>query len=301
MKLSDIFKQYIWLADTIYRAGNITLQELNDRWVKTEISGGLPMNRITFNRHRISIEEIFGLCIECKRKSGYVYYIDNAEVLKGNSVQKWILDSFSVGNLLSGNLSLKNRILLENIPSGKIYLQSVIDAMRKGHKLRMSYQHFRKTEGYTIIVEPYAVKVFKQRWYLVVNNPKYQSYTVYAFDRIVSLEETSETFHVSEDFDAESVFKDSYGIICGTQTDVQRIRIRAYYPLVDYLRTLPWHSSQKELCSTPEYAEFEFRLRPTFDFRQEILSQGNEVEVLEPLSFREEVAKELKAAMERYL
>lgn len=94
MKLSDIFKQYIWLADTIYRAGNITLQELNDRWVKTEMSGGLPMNRITFNRHRISIEEIFGLCIECKRKGGYVYYIDNAEVLKGNSVQNGYLIRF---------------------------------------------------------------------------------------------------------------------------------------------------------------------------------------------------------------
>ena len=104
-----------------------------------------------------------------------------------------------------------------------------------------------------------------------------------------------------EDFDADSVFKDSYGIICGSQTDVQRIRIRAYYPLVDYLRTLPWHSSQKELCSTPEYAEFEYHLRPTFDFRQEILSQGREVEVLEPLSFREEVANEVKAVMEKYL
>ena len=216
-------------------------------------------------------------------------------------MQKWILDSFSEGNLLSGNLSLKNRILLENIPSGKIYLQTVIDAMRKGHKLRMNYRHFGKTEGYTLIVEPYAVKVFKQRWYLVVNNPKYKSYTVYAFDRIVSLEETSETFNVSENFEAEEVFKDSYGIICGTQTEVQRIRIRAYFPLVDYLRTLPWHSSQKELCCTSEYADFEFHLRPTFDFRQEILSQGNEVEVLAPVSFREEVAKELRAAMERYL
>lgn len=58
MKAAEIFKQYIWLTDTIYRARRISLQELNNRWIKTEMSGGLPMSRSTFNRHRIAIEEI---------------------------------------------------------------------------------------------------------------------------------------------------------------------------------------------------------------------------------------------------
>ena len=61
MKPSGIFKQYIWLINTIHRAGKITLQELNNRWIQTEMSGGMPMNRITFNRHRLSIEEIENL------------------------------------------------------------------------------------------------------------------------------------------------------------------------------------------------------------------------------------------------
>ena len=300
MKASDIFKQYIWLTDTIYRAGAISLQEINERWVKTEMSGGLPISRITFNRNRIAIEEIFGLCIECQRKGGYTYYIENVEVLKGNSLQRWMLDALSTGNLLAESSSLKDRILLENIPSGKIHLQTAIRGMKQGRKLQMTYKHFGKHTGYTIVVEPYAVKVFKQRWYLLANNPKYSTPTVYAFDRIVSLEETDETFNIPEDFEAENIFKDCYGIICGTQTEVQRIRIRAYHPLVDYLKTLPWHSSQKEVYITKDYSEFEFFLRPTFDFRQEILSQGDEVEVLEPESFRQEVIETLQSTMRRY-
>ena len=116
----------------------------------------------------------------------------------------------------------------------------------------------------------------------------------------MSLEETDETFNIPEDFEAENIFKDCYGIICGTQTEVQRIRIRAYHPLVDYLKTLPWHSSQKEVYITEDYSEFEFFLRPTFDFRQEILSQGDEVEVLEPESFRQEVIETLQSTMRRY-
>jgi hypothetical protein len=56
MKPSGIFKQYIWIINTIYRSKYITLQELNERWVQTEMSEGMPMNRITFNRHRAAIE-----------------------------------------------------------------------------------------------------------------------------------------------------------------------------------------------------------------------------------------------------
>ena len=300
MKLSDIFKQYIWLTDTIHRAGIISLQEINELWVKTEMSGGLPLSRITFNRSRIAIEEIFGLCIECRRKGGYKYYIENEEVLKGNTLQRWMLDSLSTGTLLSESTSLQNRILLENIPSGKIYLQTAINAMKQGQKLRMAYQHFGRKESYTITIEPLAVKVFKLRWYLLANNPKYNTPTVYAFDRMLSLEETTETFVMPKDFEAGNIFRDCYGIICGEQTKAQLIKIKAYHPLVDYLRTRPWHSSQREVYTTDEYSEFEFYLRPTFDFRQEILSQGDEVEILEPSFFREEVIETLKNMMRRY-
>ena len=300
MKLSDIFKQYIWITDIIYRAGIISLQEINEQWVKTEMSGGLPLSRITFNRNRIALEEIFGLCIECKRKGGYKYYIDNVDILKGNSLQRWMLDSLSTGTLLSESTSLQDRILLENIPSGKMHLQTAINAMKQGRKLQMTYQHFGKKESYTITVEPLAVKVFKLRWYLLANNPKYSTPTVYAFDRIVSLEETTEPFTMPEDFLAENIFRECYGIICGGPTEAQLIKIRAYHPLVNYLRTRPWHISQKEILTTDEYSEFEFYLRPTFDFRQEILSQGDEVVVLEPLSFRQEVTEALQSAIKRY-
>ena len=69
MKASEIFRQYIWLTDTIFRSGGITLKELNERWVKTEMSGGVPMIRQTFNRHREAIQDMFGINIECQTTS----------------------------------------------------------------------------------------------------------------------------------------------------------------------------------------------------------------------------------------
>ena len=167
MKASEIFRQYIWLTDIIIRSEGITFQELNERWIKTEMSGGIPMIRQTFNRHREAIQDIFGINIECQTKGGYYYYIENKETLKSNDLRSWMLDSLCIGNMLMESNLLKDRIVLENIPAGKEYLRSIINAMKEEHKLQMTYKKFGQQESYTIIVEPYAIKVFKQRWYLL--------------------------------------------------------------------------------------------------------------------------------------
>ena len=299
MKPSGIFKQYIWIINTIYRSKYITLQELNERWVQTEMSEGMPMNRITFNRHRAAIEEMFDISIECQRKGGYFYYIDNEEVFKNNNLQHWLLDSLSISNMLMESSLLKERIMLENIPAGKQYLQPIINAMKQGHKLQMTYHKFGQEESYTITIEPYAIKVFKQRWYLLAKNPKREAPTVYALDRVKQLIETEETFQFPEDFNTEAFFRDCYGVM-NTDEKAQRIVIRANAPYMNYVRTLPLHHSQKEIKTTDQYADFEFYLKPTFDFRQELLAQGHDVEVLLPAQFRKEMKEMLEKMLSRY-
>ena len=299
MKPSGIFKQYIWIINTIYRSKYITLQELNERWVQTEMSEGMPMNRITFNRHRAAIEEMFDISIECQRKGGYFYYIDNEEVFKNNNLQHWLLDSLSISNMLMESSLLKERIMLENIPAGKQYLQPIINAMKQSHKLQMTYHRFGQQESYTITIEPYAIKVFKQRWYLLAKNPKREAPTVYALDRVKQLMETEETFQFPEDFNTEAFFRDCYGVM-NTDDKAQRIVIRANAPYMNYVRTLPLHHSQKEIKTTDQYADFEFYLKPTFDFRQELLAQGHDVEVLLPAQFRKEMKEMLEKMLSRY-
>lgn len=63
MKIPALFKEYIWLVRTIYRARRISLVELNERWVETDMSGGVEMARTTFNRHKDAIQDIFGIYI----------------------------------------------------------------------------------------------------------------------------------------------------------------------------------------------------------------------------------------------
>ena len=301
MKTAEIFKQYIWLADIIHRMKRLTLNEINERWMQTDMSGGLPMSRTTFNRHRLAIEEMFDLCIGCKesgRKS--YYYIENIDVLENDKLQHWMLDALSIGKLLMENITLKDRIVLEKIPAGKHFLNPIIDAMKQNRKLVLTYRKFGQEEPYTITVEPYAIKVFKQRWYLLAKNYKRSLPTIYAMDRMLNVQETDELFEFPEDFSTERFFKDFYGVLCHADEEVERIVIRAYPPLTHYLRTLPLHHSQKELQSTSEYADFEFYLHPTFDFLQELFAQTHEVEVLEPLRLRNSMKEYLLKALKRY-
>ena len=53
----DLFNRYIWLVDTIHRAGKITLQEINSKWLRNSMSGGVELPLKTFHNHRKAIED----------------------------------------------------------------------------------------------------------------------------------------------------------------------------------------------------------------------------------------------------
>lgn len=293
MKASEIFRQYSWLAETIYRSGGITFRELNERWVRSPLSGGMPMIRQTFNAHRRDIRDTFGISIECHKPTNR-YYIDLDGSLPGTDFQNWMIETLSVSNMLVESVSLKDRLLMEHIPAGKDYFRTIVRAMKEGHKLQMTYRKFGQAEPYTIVVEPFAVKVFKQRWYLLAKNYKREAPSVYALDRMLALTETDEHFDLPAGFSARDFFNDCYGVMHDDKRKAQRIVVRAYDRYAHYLRTLPLHHSQTELSSTPGYADFEYHLAPTFDFKQELLAQGKDVEVLKPASFRKEMMEMLR-------
>ena len=166
---------------------------------------------------------MLGINIGCQRQGGYLYYTESKSTMRQNDLQTWMLDSLSVSNMLMESASLKDCIVLENIPAGKEFLQPIINAMKRSHKLELTYCKFGQQESYTITVEPYAIKVFKQRWYLLAKNTKRNSPVVYALDRTVSLAETTECFEKPSDFDVDAFFSNYYGVICGSDKLLRKI------------------------------------------------------------------------------
>lgn len=292
----DLFNRYIWLVDTIYRSGKITLEDINQKWVRNDISEGNLIPKRTFHNHRKAIEEMFDINIECN-SSTYEYFIENKEDMERGGVRRWLINAFAVNNMLNESHKLKQRILFEDIPSGQQYLTTIIEAMRDGLKLKMRYQGFWMDKDAEFEIQPYFVKVFKQRWYVVGLSDKLR---IYALDRIQQLTLTTHKFKMPTNFDPEAYFVDCYGIISGDKSVAQTVKIKITAGQANYLRALPLHHSQKEIESTQEHSIFSFYIKPTFDFRQELLSLGDDVEVLLPLSFRGEFEKVILSMKMKY-
>lgn len=289
-----LFNRYVWLVDTIYRAGRISFEEINERWLRSSLNDtgeDLPIK--TFHNHKNAIQQMFDIDIVCDRRDGYVYYIEHAEDMERGGVRTWLLNTFAINHLINESHHLKRRILFEEIPSGQRYLTAIIEAMRDSRVVELAYCNFWNTEASTFEVEPFCVKVFRQRWYLVARSVISGGIRIYSLDRIERLRSTERSFELPDEFDASSYFADSFGVIIDPEYDVERVRVRIGGIQRKYIRTLPLHASQRECEISEDGSVFEFRLYPTVDFQQELLTHAvnadSEMEILEPQWLREQI------------
>jgi hypothetical protein len=140
--------------------------------------------------------------------------------------------------------------------------------MKRGVRIKVGYRKYgSRNVKSAMTLEPYFVKLFKRRWYAVVKfaEPDGMFFTI-AFDRIVYLEVSDEKFTYDKDFHPDEWFKNSYGIVRDTDVSVERVVIRAFGKEANYLRDLPLHHSQKEICREENFSDFELLLSPTSDF-----------------------------------
>ena len=300
MRPATLFREFIWLINTIRQHQRLTFEEINLHWVKTDMSGGLPMARSTFNRHRDAILDMFGIIIDCDKKDDYRYHIGNAEVLTEETIQNWMLSTLSVNNILADSLGMHERILLECIPSDGEHLHRFIEAMKQSVRIIIRYRRYGAEDCSLMLLEPYLVKLFNKRWYALVRHPEDGGLFTLAFDRIVSLELTDTPFEYDTDFNPSAWFRDCYGIVNDHHVPIEQVIIRAYGREPHYLRDLPLHHSQRELYSTPEHTDFELTLRPTADFITPLLSRGAAIRVLSPQWLADAVKQAHLDAAARY-
>ena len=286
-----LLKRYLWLIDTLKRGGEMTYDEIADKWERSAVNdNGTTLSKRTFYNHCQAIARHFGIDIECRRGRGLnLYRISNPEAIEENSLVKWAIDSFSMGELLLGNAAISDKILLEDVPSGREWLEPILKALQENREVHIDYENFfGKT--FTGTVRPLCVKLFKRRWYMLVlieNGDKRK----FSLDRIKDLTLLNTTFKYPSRFNSSDHFEHFYGINAWDDAKPEKIVVRAYAELPGYLRSLPLHHTQHEINSTEEYTDFSMTLVPTFDFEQELLLHRDQIEVLQPQSLRDEMAK----------
>lgn len=295
--------RYIWLVDTLVRAGQkgLTFEEINDKYrYNDSISNGGEYALRTFHDHRKVVEELFGIEIACNRSDNRYYIRDTNDIRSPGYFRKWLLETISLNNTIAANDRLRDRILLEDVPSTTPALIPLLAAMRENITVNFQYHPFDKdvVNPYNDF-QPWTLKMYKRRWYVYGSVPE-KGMRIFSLDRISDVEPTGQTFQLPEDFDAEAVFFGTFGAYVTVKDEPQTILIKTDEWQAKYLRSLPLHKSQEEVERTPEYTIFSLFVKPTYDLKQEILTMNIHAEVLAPLSFRKEIKENLAEMMAKY-
>ena len=295
----NYFKRYIWLLETLRSRGPLTLKQLQSHWLRSSVNDDYTeLAPRTLSNHITSILDIFGIEILCNR-SDNTYYINNEDDIGGSEVRNWMLEALSLNSLLNESVGFKDRIIFGNVPSSRKYLTIIIEAIRENKVINVTYQSYRKPTSEEFVLKPYCLREHKRRWYLYAHKDDDAEPHMLPWSRIQKIE-IGEEAQVPKDFNAHDAFSGIYGARVYPGMERETVVLKVSNMQAKYFQSLPLHHSQEIIEETNEYTIFQYYLTPDYDFKQDVLSFGVSVEVLEPELLRNEIGEVISELNRRY-
>ncbi len=297
------YKFCVWLVDTLIRK-QMTYDEIRAAWqVAYANDTGEAFTERSFRRYCREAEILLNIDIRCDKSDGNRYKVIGADSVQQKEVQQWLLSAFRISNL-ARHVGHHERVVLEPTPPSAHLVHVVVEAIDAKMALSFEYKTHYDEEFTQMVVAPAFLRLFKQRWYLVGELISDSKPVIVALERMRNLEFGEQRITISnkcmELCDPQEYFADCYGILRNDYHPPQRIVVRAFWPQDRYVRDVPMHHSQREINTTEDYADFELFVRPTYDFKQELMWQRDKMAVIEPESFKETMIEVLEATLKGY-
>ncbi len=212
-----------------------------------------------------------------------------------------ILEAFDTFNALNISDRLSNHIHFEKRrPQGTENLNGLLHATKNQFQIRFTYQKYWEEELSQRVAEPYALKEFQNRWYVLANDLKDNKVKSFALDRLTNLDITRRKFNSLKEFNVNEHFKYCFGIISSNGKQPQEIFLSFDPHEAKYIKSLPLHESQVILEDNSEEVLIKLNLVVTHDFLMEILSHGEYVKVIKPVSLVDAVKDAYLKALSQY-
>lgn len=256
------------------------------------------VSKRTFQRDLEDIRSLFGIDIQYN-PSRRVYYIDSEDRTEAN---ERILEAFNTFQALNLSDRISEHIHFEKRrPQGTENLYGLLHAIKNCLRIEFTYLKFWEDEPTRRTVEPYALKEFQNRWYVLSSDMSDGRMKTFALDRLSELEITRTRFQRPATFNVNDYFRHSFGIITPYKpTPPKDVVLRFSAFQGKYIKTLPLHASQETLIDNDDELRIKLHLHITHDLIMEILSHGLDVEVIAPESLRKKVREMLRQALGQY-
>ena len=182
---------------------------------------------------------------------------------------------------------------------GMEHFTPLFNAIRKKTTVELRYQSFKMTEPQTLIVHPYYLKQYNNRWFLFCCNGDYTNLSNYPLDRILSVKLAHVPYRETH-IDFDEYFEDVIGVTKREGQQSEKVLLRFPKDEYPYVATKPWHGSQKKVAENESSVTIELDVVINYELEQKILSWGNYVEVLQPEILRQTISNRLSSAAKRY-
>jgi len=258
----------------------------------------IGFSKRTLQRDIRDIRNTFGIDIEYSTRSKG-YFISQNEMENMNFQR--MIEAFDMFNSLNLAQDLTPFIHLEKRrPQGTDNLYGLLHAIKNKLQIKFSYQKFWEDEITERTAEPYALKEFKNRWYILAKDSKDGNIKSFALDRLTNLDITKRKFESPKTYNIEENYRYCFGIIRPNHEEPQEI-ILSFDPFQGkYIKTLPLHNTQEVLVDTEDELQIKLKLCITLDLIMELLSFGNNMKVLSPKSLITEIKKTHERAFRQY-
>jgi predicted DNA-binding transcriptional regulator YafY len=252
----------------------------------------------TLQRDLKEIRNVFGIDIEYSR-TNRGYYISQSEAENMNFQR--MIEAFDMFNSLNLAQDLTPFIHLEKRkPQGTENLYGLLHAVKNKLKIKFTYQKFWEEKISQRLVEPYALKEFKNRWYVLAKDCKDNNIKSFALDRLTDLEITKLHYQYPDNYSIEERYRYCFGIISPNGAEPQDI-ILSFDPFQGkYVKTLPLHETQEVLVDNNQETRIKLKLCLTHDLIMELLSFGGNMKVIEPKSLADEIKRAHRMAYKQY-
>ncbi|GAB3660241.1 WYL domain-containing protein [Echinicola sediminis] len=296
-KRESIARQYLIINKL--RNKSASFLEIADRLaLESELQGyNFNISKRTFERDLEDIRSLYNIDIQFDHsRKGYCIVYDGQP--DGN---QRVLEAFDTFNALNLTDRLSNFIHFEKRrPQGTENLYGLLHAIKNQKEIQFTYQKFWEDELTSRNVEPFALKEFKNRWYLLANDLKDNHIKSFALDRLTELNLTKRKFNIPAEFNINDHYKYCFGIMSPNDQKPEEIIISFEPYQGKYIKSLPLHESQQVLVDNEEELRIRLTLFITYDFIMELLSYGENLKVIKPNSLINDLKAKLKNALGLY-
>ena len=283
---------------SLLRLRPMTYEEVQDMMADDPdaVEEDLFSSQRTFQRDIKDIETIHKIEIKCNRSTKKYAIVEDVEETHTQRLR----ENFDLLNAIRLSKSFGNQLIFEERkPLGTQHLAGLLHASQNYLAVEFEYHKFWDTSVSKRKVKPIALKEAQNRWYLIAEDTKDSIIKNFSLDRIMELEIIKDRFTPIE-YQAYEEFKDCFGIINGTDEEAVEVILSFTPGEGRYVESLPIHHSQELILKNKDEIQFKYFIRPTYDFRMEILSYGDQVKVEAPESLRSQIKEELQRSITHY-